>query len=331
MCLKSVERATGQHKKSLAWVAAVAAQVGLLALTILVVVIVPSEEEDPEFVAKKTIYLPQRDLEHQAALSEFQQAASSPMAMEQLTTEALLPDMLPAMPALPTKEFNTFDNLNPMADAEALLNESGLLSQLQGLNAGSSNISFLGIEDQATRVVIAFDVSTSVVNNMKAAGLSLERIEEETLKLIEGLNANTLFGLVQFVRAYEKYEDFLIPATTKNKAAAVMWLGKSFGKTRSSRNWERGKPDGIQSVLQACFAMEPDVIFILSDGSFQRTSEAGGSKTVPWKELKHDISGFQKQLREEARIHFIGFGMKEEDSKEAGRLVRLHEGRLKTF
>lgn len=315
----------------MALVVAVVVQIVVLALTVWVVVLVPSAEEEPAFIAKKTIFLPQKALEHQAAMHEFQQAASAPMAMDYLTTAALLPDSLPAMPVLPAQAFNEFDTLDPMADAENLLSNSGLLGQLQGLSAAASSISFLGIEDEASRVVIAFDVSTSVVNNMKKAGLSLDQLKQEAVKLIEGLNANTLFGVVQFVRAYEQQETFLIPATIPNKEATLLWLNKNFGHTRKTQSWTRGTPDGIQSVLEACFALQPDVVFVLSDGSFQSTSSAGGSRTVSWQTLKHDIQQLQKELSSDARMHFISFGAKEKDEQGMRAIARLMGGEYRAF
>lgn len=312
-------------------VLAIFVQIAVLLLTVWVVVLVPREEEEPEFIAKKTIYLPQQALQHQAAMSEFQQAASAPLAMDVLTTAALLPESMPAMPTLPSQAFSDFDAMEPMANANSLLMDSGLLGQLQGLSAAASRISFLGIEDEASRVVIAFDVSASVVNNMNKAGLSLDQVKKEATKLIEGFNANTLFAVVQFVRAYEQQASFLIPATIPNKAAALTWLDKKFGQTRSMRSWIRGAPDGIQSVMKACFALQPDVVFVLSDGSFQSTSPSGGSRTVPWQELEHDIQQLQKELPRNARLHFISFGAKAKDEEGMRACARLYGGGYRAF
>ena len=329
--LEVVQITLDRKKKSTAVIVAIVLQVVVLALTVWVVVLVPTEEEEPAFVAKKTIYLPQKDLEHQAAVSAFQQAASSPMAIDHLTTAALLPDSLPAMPVLPAQAFSEFDNPEQLAGAERLLGHSGMLGQLQGLHASASNISFLGIEDAASRVVIAFDVSTSVVNNMEKAGLSLNRVKQETIKLIKGLNANTLFAVVQFVRAYEQQETYLMPATVLNKAATVDWLDQKFGKTRRTRSWQRGDPDGIQSVLEVCFAMQPDVVFILSDGSFQTTTSSGGSRTIPWNELNATIQRLQSNLPKDARVHFISFGAKQRDHEEMQQSALLFGGVYRAF
>tara|TARA_B100001123_G_C15109893_1_gene947020 strand:- start:664 stop:930 length:267 start_codon:yes stop_codon:yes gene_type:complete len=44
----------------------------ILLCAVFVVVVVPNFKRDPEFVAKKTIYRSQKELEHSLALSEFQ-------------------------------------------------------------------------------------------------------------------------------------------------------------------------------------------------------------------------------------------------------------------
>ena len=65
-----------------------------------VTVLVLSLREEPVFTAPKTIYLPQRELEHQMAVAEFQNAAATPATIPALTTESLLATM-PALPQIP--------------------------------------------------------------------------------------------------------------------------------------------------------------------------------------------------------------------------------------
>lgn len=308
-------------------------QAAFLALTLLIVVVVPLEDRDPEFIAGKTIYLPQRELEHQAALSEFQQAASAPALSERLTTESLLADALPEIPLVPSEQFAPFEMHNPMANAHDLMGASGLMGALQGLDAGSSSFSFLGVQDNATRIVIAFDVSRSVINSMNQSGMPLRQIQEETIELINNLNANTLFNLVQFVRAYDMFENYLVPATAANRERAVQWLKKNFHSGGSSgRGWIRRRPDGIQTVLEAIFQLEPDVIILLSDASFQRTPAGPGTnENVPYSELERDIRRHQERLPREARIHFVGFGVKPEDKRAIQRLVRRNNGYYREY
>ncbi len=329
----SIRNTSSRRSKVRPLAGALGFQALLLALTVIVVVVVPSEDRDPEFTASKTIYLPQRELEHQAAVSEFQQAASAPTLSERLTTESLLADALPEIQALPSEQFAPFEVHNPMANASDLLGASGLMGALQGLDAGSSQFSFLGVQDNATRIVIAFDVSRSVINNMNKSGMNLGRIREETTELINNLNANTLFSIVQFVRAYDLFENYLVPATVTNRERATGWLQKYFHTGGSSgRGWIRRHPDGIQTVMEAIFRLEPDVIILISDASFHRTPGGPGTnEKVPSSELERDIQRYQKQLPREARIHFVGFGVKPEEKRDIQRLVRRNGGHYREY
>jgi hypothetical protein len=306
-------------------------QIGILLVAVSVVVVIPKMKKDPEFVARKTIYLPQRELEHSVALSEFQQVASKPTLMDRLTSESLIDSDLPSIPSLPTQEFNPFDNpVEMLNDAAALLGSSGLMGSLQGLASESSKVSFFGIEDQATRIVVAFDISQSVVTKAKKSGISMRQLQQEATKLIEGLNANTLFGIIQFSRSYDFFEDYLVTGTRANKEAGVVWLNEEFRTDgRSPRSWIRSPVNGIQSVIEAAFAWQPDVLFIISDGDFQRTSPTGGSQNVPWEELSRDIHRLQQELGNDVRIHFVGFQVKEAHKSKLQSLVRKYRGQYR--
>ena len=310
---------------------AVGLQIILLVAAVFVVVVVPNMRKDPEFVAKKTIYLPQRELDHSMALSEYHRVSSKPALMERLTTESMLSSDLPPLPALPTTAFDPFQStFNPMNDAAALLREAGLTGSLQGLVSESSTFSFFGIEDQAQRIVIAFDISQSVVTKARKSGVSIERLQSETLKLIESLDANTLFGLIQFSRSYDLFENYLVSGTQANKAAAGEWLKREFRTDgKSGRNWVRDPVNGIQSVIKAAFQMQPDVLFILSDGDFQRTTPSGGSQNVPFEELTGDIRKHQQQAGENARIHFIGFQVKPQHTRPLQTITRRYNGKFR--
>ena len=327
------QRRRKAHRKLGPLMVALLIQVCLLLASIGVVVVLPTLRDDPEFVAAKTIYLPQRELEHQAAFSEFQQAAASPMTVEKLTSESLLTADLPALPSLPTETFAVLETETPAPNAEGLLQGSGLLGALSGLDAGSSEFNFLGIEDNATRIVLAFDISLSVVNNMADAGMQIDAVLDETKRVIASVGANTLVNVIQFSRNYDVFSPYLVPATQGNKDALIAWLDTEFVRSGSSQpGWLRGSPNGVQSILQAAFEMDPDVIILLSDASFQRST--GGSswgENVPWEELEDDVEGWQAGRPEPVRLHFVGFGVDDEDSRGARALARRNDGRYREF
>lgn len=293
--------------------AAIAVQIALVALTVGVVVIAPKLREDPEFVAKKTIYLPQRELEHQAAMAEFQQAASAPLTIQKLTTQSLLSDPLPDMPALPTTEFSPFENENPVPNAQGLLQGSGLGNALQGLNAGASEVNFFGIKEEARRYLILIDTSNSMFERSRNSvphRFDFTTIKDESVNLINRLNANTLFNVAVYEGGSMAWNQYLVPATVPNKQDAVQWVrdldenpSASIGSRRGSGpKLMEGGGTRLDTGLKQAFGFEPEVIFIVTDGEINR-----GSSKISEDEILDIIRELQKTLTEPARIHMIHY------------------------
>lgn len=294
--------------------AAIILQVVLVAMTVVVVVIVPKTQRDPEFVAKKTIYLPQRELEHQAAMAEFQQAASAPLTVDKLTTESLLSDPLPDMPSLPSNEFTPFENENPTPNAQGLLQGSGLGAALQGLNAGSSDVSFFGIRESARRYMILIDSSNSMFERSRQGQLyrfDFKTIKNESNQLINKLNANTLFNVAIYEGGSLAWNEYMVPATVGNKQAATAWVNGldenpnvSIGSRRSPGvKLMEGGGTRLDTGLKQAFGFQPEVIFIVTDGEINR----GNFDTITEDEILDLIKDLQEQLDEPARIHVIHY------------------------
>ena len=254
---------------------AVLIQIGLLGLAVFVVVLVPEAKRAPKFVAAKKIYLPQQTQQHQLALAEFQNAASSPLQIERIRSAALLPDALPALPSLPSREFHPIARHPSALPSSALLGQSGALAGLQGLTATSSSARLFGIEDRGQRILILFDNSATVWNKAKASGVSADVFVAELCALLDGLQANTLFGLVPFARQVGTFRDQMIAAGARNKQQAKDWIAKNVRSSRKSTQLSF-EGDGIQGALSVAFQMEPEVMFIVSDGDFQRSRSARG-------------------------------------------------------
>ncbi len=317
---------------------AILVQVGLLLITIFVVVFVPSQKEEPAFIAHKTIYLPQKELDHRVAQAAFEQIASPPMMMDRIQSQSMAEHALPDMPSLPETTFNPMVTPDMVAPSAELFGVSGM-SGIAGEFAGdASAVSFFGIKDSGRRVVIAFDVSKSVLTKADKSGVSVEKIKAETKRLIEGLSVNTSFGVVQFIRRYELFEERLIAGTTSNKQKAIDWVDREFHTSGySPTQWQRiedsdGQPelDGVQAVMQTVFEWEPDIIFIISDGGFGRNYPSRLSR-IDLDELGRDLQKLQHKLPERARIHFIGFEMKSDRESEVKKIVRKWKGQFRSF
>lgn len=306
-------RRVGKRRKSGAFLAAIVIQALLVALTIGVVVIAPKLTEDTAFVAKKTIYLPQRELEHQAALAEFESAASAPLTVDKLTTESLLSDPLPDMPALPTMDFAPIESENPMPNAQGLLQGSGLGDALAGLNAGASEVNYFGIREQARRYLILIDTSNSMFERRRKGELfrfDFSTIKNESIELINKLNANTLFNVAIYEGGSMAWKEFLVPATVANKQEAGAWvlaIDERPNVTISSRRGEgpklmEGGGTRLDTGLKQAFSFEPEVIFIVTDGEINR-----GSAKIREDEILEIIDELQKTAPEKARIHVIQY------------------------
>ena len=282
-----------------------------------VTVLVLSLREEPVFTAPKTIYLPQRELEHQMAVAEFQNAAATPATIPALTTESLLATM-PALPQIPNVDFKPVENEAMVSESDALFGQSGLMGALGQLSSQASSVSFLGIQEEASRFVIILDISTTVKNSVEDAGSSMEAIRDEAVSLIQSLNANTLFGFIQHARNFEPIQDRLIPATVANKKSAIDYLktqfrtngsGSGMPYSRSLGNIApvQGHENGIMTILNFAFLMQPNVIFLISDGGYFSDGETFENKPVPIDQILDLTRSCQKELPQDARIHAIHF------------------------
>ncbi len=177
-------------------------------------------------------------------------------------------------------------------------------------NADGTGLTFLGVQTHAKRVVLMYDVSRTVANAAARAGIPMERIREETLRLMEGLGVNTRFALVQFARNYAFFRRELSPSTSANRQAASQWLTRHFVTTgvfpRSVPGMVGGSP-GFLVVLEEVFCLRPDAVFIISDGSFQRG--ASGDITISLSEIQSRLSVLQAELPQPANIFFLGVGV----------------------
>ena len=308
-------RRFGRRYKKALWISLLQAFIVVVLILLsarFVTVLVLSLKEEPVFSAPKTIYLPQRELEHQMAVSEFQNAAATPSTIPALSTESLLANA-PPLPDVPGVEFTPVEN-EPMAtEADSLFGQSGLMGALGALSSQASSVSFLGITEEAARFVIIMDISSTVKRSVETAGSSMEAIRDEAMRLIESLNSNTLFGFIQHARNYDPFQEHLIPATIDNKEKAQEYLKAKFRTNgTSAAGWNKGPSvaghdNGLLTILNFAFQMQPDVIFLISDGGYLSDGAKGKGRAIPLNEAHRFIRLLQKDLPEDARIHSIHF------------------------
>lgn len=310
---------------------AVLAQAVFLIGSVFVVVLIPPMGTEPEFTAAPSIHLPQRELEHRVALAEFQQAVSAPPMMERLTSSALLPEGLPPLPIASDSTFSPmeFSALAP-PDAHSILGTGGLLGAASSAQASAS--SFFGIEDTGRRVVIIVNTSASVVHKAARRGVTIERIQEEMTGLIDSLESSSLFGIVQFSQGVRVFADFLAPATAANKEAVRQWVPANLrGNPRATAGQEYY---GHEAAFAAAFRLDPDVIFLLTDGQLNRREGSPGNYSypeIPYTELMRTLRNLRGGLSRPVRVHVVGFEMKSSDAEGMRRLTREFQGQIREF
>ncbi|MDX6765424.1 MAG: hypothetical protein SFU85_01395 [Candidatus Methylacidiphilales bacterium] len=291
------------------------------------------------FESKRVIAIPPQIIDPAMASAELEGAAPRPTMDEKIASLRETDFALPDLPKVPMDQVTDFDPSAVVTDSAGLgsgFGGSGTGSGGGGGGGGGdglgTGISFFGIKGQARSVVIMFDVSKSVQTKAEKAGVPITAIRDETTRLIEGLSINTTFNLVQFSRIYQPMAPEMQPPSDAGKAMAKKWLETEFRtdgmlprSVRGSRVPAAGGDNGIAFILDGVLAMKPDMIFLISDGSFQSDLHA---EQVPWKELEELVDKHRK-LGTQTKINFIGFEMKPEDKKEMRSIVRKTDGTLK--
>ncbi len=292
------------------------------------------------FEIQKDIRLPAKEREHKMNMSEFDSMTPKPSFNDRLQSIRPTDFSLPELPKVP------MDQMLPL-DPSAIVSDQissmvGTAGMGDGGDGGSgmggigSGVSFMGVQSEGSKILLIFDVSTSVVNKAAKAGMPLSRIKEETSALIGKLPISSRFGVIQFTRNYKPFKNELLPATDQNRADGMAWVESEWVESgmMQASGPVKSNPTGIIGVLALAAKMKPDLVFLISDGSFQWKPPAGEEASkgevssygedVPFDRIGRALGDFQKSLPEPAKINFIGFGMDPEDQSEIRRLISRH-------
>lgn len=159
----------------------------------------------------------------------------------------------------------TMDDAMTKALAEGLNKASAGMSRA----GGTSMVKFFGKATQVQAVVFVVDISGSMVMGAKSAK-TYEELEDEVKRVIRGLDAKTLFGIVAFSGEAHLYKPELVAATNDEKQRAIYWLRKQtpVGWDKSDDPQEKRKHQGTRADkgLEAAFKLQPDTVFFVSDG-----------------------------------------------------------------
>lgn len=282
------------------------------------------------FVAQKDVRLPAQEREHKMNMASFDGLAPKPSFTDKLQSSRPSAFSLPELPKIPLDQMLPLDPSAIISDQVTSLTGvggrgNGNGNGLGGGGGNGSGISFFGVQTTAKRILLLYDISKTVNSAVVRAGVPMTKIRDETARLINGLSPNTRFGMAEFAQNFAFFNPELIPATEGNRAAAQEWLGEYFALEGSMPQGVPGVVTGSPGfliLLDAAFKMQPDVIMIISDGSFQRN----GLNNIETDEIEKELQRLQLTLPQPAKIHFIGVGMKPDIEKGLRRAIARYGG-----
>jgi hypothetical protein len=296
-------------------------------------------EPKATFEIPREVRIPVQSREHKMTMARNEAIAPKPTFNDRLVSTRPTAFALPEMPRIDMDQLLPLDPSEIVSDQiSSLVGSAGLGSgggggALGSGGMGGSGLSFFGLKTEGSRILLLFDVSTSVVNKANKAGIPLSRIKEETISMIEKLPINARFSIVQFVRNYKPFTDELLVASPANKELARQWIETEWSDTgmmaASGKGVKTANPNGLPIVLDFAFTLKPDTIFIISDGSFEQTTPASRNRSVPAEEFEAQIKRLQATMEKPVPIHFIGFEMKPADQTTWRRLAQRSGGKLR--
>lgn len=293
---------------------------------------------EARFEMKKVVKIPPKTPEHKMNVAKHEAMAPKPTFNDKLVSTRPIDFALPEMPEVNLDQMLPLDPSELISDqVNGLVGSAALGAGLgQGLSGGGGTgegMSFFGVKANGERILLLFDVAISVVNKAEAAGVPFEMIKEETVKMLDGLPISSQFSLIQFTGNYMAFTDELIAATPNNKDLARKWVEEKWSTAGGMSSAAAGVTQnfrGVVGVLEKAIEMRPDVIFLISDASFNWRPDGGNSyPLIPYDEIEDVVERMEDELRREVPIHFIAFEPKPDDSKEWSRIVRKTGGEFR--
>jgi len=294
-------------------------------------------EPSAEFKVTKDIRIPAQEREHKMNMAAFDGAAPKPSFIDKMQSLRPTAFALPELPKIPVDQMLPLDPAQILTDQVTSLVGTGGLGSGTGYGAGGGNgggglstgFSFMGIKSQGKRILLLFDVSSSVANKVAKSGVPMTKIRDETVALLDSLPISSRFGMIQFTQNYKAFNTELLPASDQNREAAKKWLNDEWvdsGMMSAGRS-VTSNPRGMAGVLEFAAKMQPDVIFLISDASFQWRA-SGSLSDIPWDEIKKIVKG-PLQGGGDCKLNFIGFEMKPADRSEMGSIARSSGGKVR--
>ena len=196
-----------------------------------------------------------------------------------------------------------------------------------------TGVAFFDIKDTAKSVVIMLDVSQSMFSRTgdydsgtrkllkHGTEQSFQVIRDEAVKLIDGLSANSRFGIIRWSGSARSWKPELVRATDANKAEARTHIQENVDANSAPPTG--GRPGGTRHdyAIEELLRLAPEVAFMLTDGNATRSNPGGGMSTIPAEEIFKQIEQAAKDNPALPRVHTIYY-MTGADKKEEEDLLR---------
>ncbi len=285
------------------------------------------------FVVKKDIRLPAKKREHKMNMASLDAMAPKPTLSDKMQSTRPTAFSLPDVPDMPLDQMLPLDPSQLVADQMASISNTEALGMTSGAAAagsggfGGKGLSFLGVDSTGQRILLMIDISGTVVNKATKAGIPPEKLREELIALINKLPITSRFSIIQFAGNYKPFAKELVPASQPNKTLAADWIQNEWvtGGIQVSKKSVASR-SGFLGVLEDAGDMNPDAVFIITDGSYTSKDHPKG---IPWDELRKAAEQVKDIDGKRAKINVIAFEADEEDLKELRRISKGSGGNIR--
>lgn len=314
----------------------------IVALAVLLIVsryFIPEDKE--AFVAQPRVQLPAEIREHKMNVAKNDSMAPRPSYSRRIAGTGPSTIQVPEMPDVNLDQMLPLDPSEMVSDQIAgLIGTSGQgvgtgrgISGGGGKGTAAAGVAFFNIQDTAKSVVIMIDVSQSMFSRTgdydsgsrkllrEGSEQAFQVIRDEALKLIDGLSAESRFGIIRWSGSARSWKPELVRATDANKAEAREHILKEVDANSAPPSG--GRPGGTRHdyALEELLRLAPEVAFMLTDGNATRSTGRGGMSAIPEKEIFDQLETAGKDAAVLPRIHTIYY-MTGADKKEEEDLLR---------
>jgi hypothetical protein len=308
-------------------------------------------EPEVEFQAEPRVQLPAQIREHLMNVSKHDSMAPRPSYSRRLSGAGPSTVQVPEMPDVDLDQMLPLDPSAMVSDQIAsLVGASGSgIGTGRGIGGGGgtgsgSGVAFFNIRDTAKSVVIMIDVSQSMFSRTgdydsgtrkllkEGKAQAFQSIRDEAIKLIDGLSAESRFGIIRWSGSARSWKPELVRATDANKAEARAHIQNEVDANTSGPTG--GRPGGTRHdyAIEELLRLGPEVAFMLTDGNATRSNPGGGMSTIPNDELFKQIEQAAKDTPSLPRVHTIyyvtGADKKEEEDLLRG-IARKTKGKFR--